>query len=546
MRMTLRIVGRVFRSRLLARVVGAYALFILTEYAVWIGVLVYAYGQGGAAASGLAALAQLAPSVLIAPLIATVADRHGPGRLMTASYVVQAVSTAALGGAVLLSAPPAVAYAAAVVAATAVSTIRPAQSALVPALTRDVPELTAVNVVIGWLESVGIVLAGLATGLALALGSVASIFLGAAILLLIAGALVAPLHVPASSVEDGSPGAFEQVGQGISQMLGSRAARVLVGLLGAEYVLIGALDVLFVVVAVEMLHLGQAWTGYLNTAYGAGGVILGSLAALSVGRRLGPIILVSAAAVGVALAAIAIVPGPESVVVLLAVVGGARATFDVSTRALLQRTVPAQLVARVFGLAEGLSMAGLAVGSLLTPVLVAIGGGRSALIGVAAVLPLIVGLQARVVLRLDQAADVPVVETALLRGIPLFRDLPSTALEGVARALERRDVTAGEVLIREGDVGEHYYAIATGSVEVVRRGERVRLLGRGEGAGEIALLRGVRRTASVVAVTAVTVYVLDRESFLTAVNGHVPTLTTAQGIADDVQGRDERRRGSVG
>jgi len=478
-RLALRVVSRAVRSRTLVRVAGAYALFALTEYAVWMGVLVCAYDHGGATAAGLVVLAQLAPSVVIAPMLATLADRRSPARLLAASYAVQALATGALAVAVLVSAPPVLAYAAAVVASTAISPVRPAQAAAVPALTVDVAELTATNVLVGWLESVSIVVAGLGTGLALAVGSVAVIFAVAAALLVGSAVLVAPLEVRAVGVGESAANAFVHVGQGIRQVAASRSTRLLVGLLGAEYVLIGALDVLFVVVAVELLRRGQAWTGYLNTAYGAGGVILGSLAAFVVGRRLGPVICLSALLTGLALAATLVLRGPVPVMLLLAVVGGSRALFDVSTRALLQRAVPADMVARVFGLVEGLNDAGLAAVALVTPVLVALGGGRLALAGVGAVLPVMVGLRARAVLRLDQAAQVPIVEISLLRAVPLFRDLPGPALEGIARALDRREVAAGAVVIAQANPGEHYYAIAGGSVEVWRDGELVSSLGRG-------------------------------------------------------------------
>lgn len=427
------VVGRVAHNPLLLRVVTAYFLFTLTEYAVWIGVLVYAYDHGGATVAGLVALAELAPSVAIAPIVASLADRHPPGRVILAGYVVQAVATGLLAVAVAGVASPFPAYAAAVVASTAVATIRPAQSAVVPALIRDVSELTAANVLLGWMESLSMVLAGLATGLALTVGGVAAIFAGSAVALAAAALLVASLTVRGSGAQDSAGNVLADVRQGITAVGASGSTRALVGLLGAEYVFIGALDVLFVVVAVDLLHRGEAWTGYLNTAYGAGGVLLGCFATLLVGRRLGPVICLSALMLGLGLAATALLNGPVPVVVLLGIVGGGRAIFDVATRALLQRAVPAQMVARVFGLAEALSMAGLALGSLLTPLLVAVGGGRLALAGVGAVLPLLVLLRGRLVMRLDDNARVPIVD----RPAAFDSTVPAHALPGAGRRRPR-------------------------------------------------------------------------------------------------------------
>ena len=118
---------------------------------------------------------------------------------------------------------------------------------------------------------------------------------------------------------------------------------------------------------------------------------------------------------------------------LLAVVGGARALFDVSVRVLLQRTVPPHRLAGIFGVAEGLIMIGLAAGSLLVPLLMSLGGATLALLGVAAILPALVLARLPRSCGLDQHARVPVVEISLLRQIPLFAHLPATSLAALAQ-----------------------------------------------------------------------------------------------------------------
>jgi MFS family permease len=465
MRQTLRVFADVAGNHALRRVVLAFAGFIVTEYAVWIAMLVYAYGHGGATTAGLVALAQLLPAAIAAPLVAPLADRRSPAAVLAAGYAVQGAGLGGTAAAMLLDARPGWAYVGAVIASTAVSITRPAQAALVPALTRTVKELTASNVVLGWVESLSILAAGAGVGLALAFADVTYVFAGAALILAVAVTLVLPLRAQAPG--GGAPsqtGALAVVGSGFAALRQSSAARLLVGLIGVEFVVIGALDVLFVVLAIDLLAVDESWVGYLNMAYGAVGVVLGALAVMLVGRRLGPVIMTVALMLGVALAATSLASRPVVAALLLAVAGGSRALFDLGARALLQRTVSADMVARVFGLAEGLSMAGLAVGSLLAPALVSLGGGRVALVVVAGVLPAVVLARWTSLTHLDRHARVPVVEISLLRSLTLFRDLPVDSLEGLARALEPVQFPEGAALVRQGEEGACYYAIASGTV----------------------------------------------------------------------------------
>ena len=134
---------------------------------------------------------------------------------------------------------------------------------------------------------------------------------------------------------------------------------------------------------------------------------------------------------------------------------------------------------------------------------------------------------ARALFRIDGAARVPLVEIALLRSMPLFAGLPSPAVEGIARALEPVAVPASTVVIRAGDAGDRFYAIADGEVEVSRDSVVVARLRRGEAFGEIALLEDVPRTATVTAVTDVRLYALEKGPFVTAVTGHPPVARAA-------------------
>jgi hypothetical protein len=176
--------------------------------------------------------------------------------------------------------------------------------------------------------------------------------------------LMAPVSGPApvESRTAKSSAALAHVMAGLSALRQRTEPRLLVATLGAQYVVIGALDVLLVVLAVGVLDMGDSGAGYLNAAFGAGGV-LGIATTISlVGRRLlVPPLLLGAAAWSAAFIVIGLAPSEAGAFGLLAVAGTGRALFDVAGRTLLQRVAPPDLLARVFGVLESLSMAGLAV-----------------------------------------------------------------------------------------------------------------------------------------------------------------------------------------
>ncbi|HEX5291876.1 MAG TPA: cyclic nucleotide-binding domain-containing protein [Streptosporangiaceae bacterium] len=516
----------------LLRVLAAYLLFILTEYAVWIAMLVFAYNRGGTAVAGLVAVAQLAPAAVVAPVAASLADRRSPVVMLAGGYLAQVAGMAGTAAAIGAGAPLA-AYAAAVFASTAVTATRPAQSALIPSLAATPDQLTAANVVAGWLEAAGAAAAGLLVGVLISLAGVGSVFavcagLGLVAALLVAGLRATPLATEADADTDAS---MAGVAEGLRLAVRQPQLRLMLALLTADAVVVGALDLLVVILALTVLGRPPSWAGYLQFAFGAGAVLAATVSALLVGRRLGGPILAAALGFSGALAAVAFGPGLAGTVILLVVAGAGHLLLEVATRTLLQRSVPPRLIGRIFGVLEGFTMAGLAVGALLVPALAHLGGSQLAVLGVAAVLPLAAVAGGRAVFRLDAGTAVPVVEIALLRSLPLFAELPAPAIEGLAAALRPVRLEAGAVLIRQGDPGDAYFAIAAGELDAEQDGHLLGRYGRGDGVGEIALLRAVPRTATVTAHTAATVYQLDRDLFLTAVLGHAPTRRQAEGIA---------------
>jgi MFS family permease len=307
--------------------------------------------------------------------------------------------------------------------------------------------------------------------------------------------------------------------------------RVLLILLGAQFVAIGALDVLAVVLAIEVLDLGGSGAGWLTAAFGAGGVLGIAATAPLVGRtRLMPALLAGVVAWGFAFILLGLAAAPASALLLLAVAGTSRAVVDVAGRTILQRVAPPDALARVFGVLEALTMLGLAMGAILVPPLISLGGARAAIMGVGSILPVLAALTGRRLLGIDPHATVPVVEIALLRSNEVFSSLPPPALVAVARELQPLDVADGTVVMRQGERGDHYYVIADGQLDVRQDGALVAVRRRGEGLGEIALLRRVARTATVVARTDARLYALEGGPFIAAVTGHAASARAADRV----------------
>jgi hypothetical protein len=182
---------------------------------------------------------------------------------------------------------------------------------------------------------------------------------------------------------------------------------------------------------------------------------------------------------------------------------------------------PDHLLARVLGALEGIGLVFLALGSVLVPVLAGWLGVELALVAVALLIPAGVAAAWLALAHIDGHAHVPLREIALLGRNPVFAPLPAPQLEWVARRTRWVTVRTGEALIREGEAGDRFYVLESGELRVTIGGAFLRTTdGPGEGIGEIALLRGVPRTATVVATEPCVLLALERGDFLTAVTGH--------------------------
>ena len=161
----------------------------------------------------------------------------------------------------------------------------------------------------------------------------------------------------------------------------------------------------------------------------------------------------------------------------------------------------------------------MALGALLMPILISTVGLRAGLLVIGASVSAVSLLALPRLLHIDRTTLAPV-GIDLLLGIPMLAPLPERIIERLARSLVTVELKAGAAAVREGDEGDRFYVVESGTLEVSKNGERIAEIGPGDCFGEIALLRDVPRTATVTASSAVVLLALDRRHFIPAVTGH--------------------------
>jgi CRP-like cAMP-binding protein len=512
-----------------------------------VALAVVAFRDGGVTAVGVVTAARMGAAALLAPWLATVADRVRRERVLT---VVGLVRAAALGAAAAVTAaggPTAITYISAVVATVALALFRPAHSALLPALCSSPQQLTRANAVRGLLDSSATLGGPAAAAVLLAVSGPAAAFAACAAASLLGGLVVVGLayDAPPRSAGAGAPtaGAGAQVLEGFRTIAADRGLALITGLGLAQTITRGCLGVLTVVVAIDLLGTGDAGVGVLTAAVGAGGM-LGSLLAFGlVGRgRLARWFGVGVALFGAPLIGLGAVPHEAAAIALLGAVGIGNALIDVTGFTLLARLTDETVLARMFAGFEAILTLGVAAGSLVTPLVVELLGIRVALVAIGLLAPLAVLARRPALRRLDAAMAVRDVDIDTMRAIPMLGALPVATIEQLAGALEDVEAEPGHTLFRQGEPGDFFYVVRSGAVDVLQDGKKVRTLGAGECFGEIALLRDQPRTATVRVAgdAALRVSRLRRSAYLTAVTGYPAAAAegdalAARRLADDAE-----------
>jgi MFS family permease len=534
-RESMRSLGAVFANRDLVRLIFGWGGMTFATWAYSLALAVYAFEQGGTTAVGVAGLVRLLPGALASPFAGMLADRHSRKVVLVLSALLAALAIGLSAVAVIADAPAWVVYGLAGLFTVASTPYVPAEGALLPRVARSPLELSAANVVRSQLDNGGFLAAAIVTGILLAAATPQAVFVAAAAAGILTALVLATVRRDERTVyeEEDASGVIHQVGIGFRTLTADPQLRLVGTVLTALVFIEGMMDVMIVVVALDLLDLGQGSVGWLNASWGIGALIAGTALAVLLDRgNLAAGLVVGCLVMGAAV----VLPGawPEVGVAFAAfvMVGFGYTFVEVAARTLLQRLGSDETLARVIGFLETSRLLAMAAGYIAAPAAVALFGVRGALLAIGVLLPLLALLRWRALRGFEIGSPVNEAHYTLLRATSIFAPLPVDRLEGLSRSLVEIEARTGQEVITQGDRGDRFYVIEQGEVEVLEDGQFRRKQGDGDCFGEVALIRDIPRTATVRATARTLLLAVERQSFLETVTGHVRSHEQAAAVAD--------------
>jgi hypothetical protein len=531
----------------LRRLLGALLLSATGSWAYNVAMLAFVFERTHSlhwvAAAGLA---RFVPQLLLSTYAGVIAERTERVRLLVGSDLLSAVFQAGLAAVAATGGPPSAALGLAALTAVSNVVYSPATAATIPSIA-DEDELAAANALNGTIDQL-VVIAGPAIGsLLLVIGTPALVFAINAATFLGSAALVSTLSVrsrPVDVTEGGSAGPLRQMLVGLRTLAGLPTARTLAAYSVLASFVYGTDTILFVAVSAHRLGTGANGFGYLLAGLGVGGVLMaGAVDRLAGGRRLGTIILIGMLGYALPTALLTVIRAPALAFAVEVVRGGATLIVDVLAITALQRTAKPDQLARVFGVFFALVLGAIAVGAVITPVIVSGAGLTDALwamsLGPAAIA--LIGYPALLAMDRQTAATAQILapRVAVLETLGLFAGASRPTLEQVAAAAVTRPYARGIAIVVEGEPADALYVLTEGRVQFTARGEAggeervLRVITAPGYFGEIGVLEGIPRTATARAFTNCVCERIDGSAFLEALTAAPPSA----GLVDTARSR---------
>ncbi len=478
-----------------------------------------------------ATIGRLLPYVLLGPVGGMIADRYDRRTVLLVGDVLRCLLMFALAAVVATEGPVALVIAITVLSSAAGTAERPAAMALLPRLVGE-SRLGPANALLHTVQDLGVV-AGPAIGallLAVAADSVA---------FLVNGLTFAASAVLISTMRRGAAPVRTRAGEGALAQLsgGVRAARLtpfvvpLFLVVAMAELTYGAQTVLLVLYAERSLGLGAEGYGYLLAAAGVGGLLSATVnGRLAASTRVSGIVVAAGALFCFTQVAYAGIDAVAPALVVTLIGGAGFVACEVVAETALARMVPSEVLGRVMGVFDALSVAAMVIGAVLASVLTSHTslGASLTVLGLVAVLITVLCLAGLRGLNAvsRQRADVLASRVAVIERLPIAAGASLVVLEQLASASQTCPLPEGVDIVVQGAPAHAFYVVIDGSVLVHRDGEEVARLGPGDWFGERGLLENAPRNASVTTVEQSTVLRLEGEALLDALLS-APTVRSA-------------------
>lgn len=505
---------------------------------------------------GVVGGARIIPYVVLSVPAGVVVDRFDRRMVLIVTDIIRGLAMIGLAANTFLDGPVLLTVGIAIFATCFAVFFRPSMGAYMPSLVRNEAELGPANSVYATLSEVTFIIGPAIGGLIIAVTDLgwafvinAASFLAPVVVLVTlptnnpraAKAVAVTADDPAENPSGDAAGAAGASQEAPAPAAGAPVAvapvsvrdllRPVAGLALLDVVsgfLWGGLSVALVIFAVDRLGVGEDATGYLWAAVGVGGVV-GAVASSSLVLRpnLGPAMLVGSAILSAGFVFLGMVENLLPALVAMAVIASGALLAQVVSETVLQRVVPDAIRGRTLGTLQTLSTLTYALGSFLVPVLMTTVGAQIILtVGGLAIMAAAVGTFVVVGPHFRRApAAVAVAETlGRVARLPLFTGVSPSALEVALQRLQGVPVTAGTVVIREGEPADRFYIIESGRFAVDQKDpgtglpRRLRVMGPDEVFGELGLMHGAPRSATVTAESDGRLLALDGPDFLELLN----------------------------
>ncbi len=568
----LRVYRELLGNRPLMRLLLGEAISGIGDWLYIVAIFVVIYqDSGNAALVGLFGGVRLLPYVILSVPAGIVADRFDRRLVLLTSDLYRGALMVLMAILIAVGGPVILVAALAILAASGSSFFYPAMGAYLPALAKDERQLGPANSAWATIQNISYIAGPAIGGLVLALGDVTAAFiLNAVSFVFIAvilwtlppsrardrkAAAEASAAAPSAGAADGTatssqpststePAPTATAASSteappakrsplrIRPLAGLTLVQLMAGFMG------GGIQVITVVLAIDVLNAGEAANGYLNAAIGIGG-LLGAIGAgaLVLRRRLGMPLLIGAVVMGLGTIVLGASTTLPIALVAIGVLAAGSLVIDVVTTTVFQRIVPDELRGRGVGVLMTVTTLTGAAGAFLLPVLLTSLGPFPSLggAGVATIVLTVAGL-----VLIGQAADrapTPYEATiARVIKLPLFAGVPAARLEAAMRHVIEVPVTAGQVVITQGEPADRFYIIESGAYTVTQAQEPgaapvvLRQLGPDQVFGELGLLNQAPRSATITADSDGLLLALEGADFLALVGAGGPLRGRLEGL----------------